>query len=279
MIKINGEEYTYSKFPNGEIKFPSIIIPGHIGILANIMTTGHEIAWIFENNEEFLVVQILAKELKRQGRKVRLFVPFCPYGQQDREMPGQIFSFKYFAQLVNAMDLDEVEFLDPHSNVMDAAINRSVVRHIDIGGPAYGYELLFYPDSGAAKKYSEVYHGKPYRFGNKKRNLDTGEIVKYEIIADRLDIEGKKVLIVDDLCMGGRTFKEAAKALKELGAAEVGLQITHFMPESGQFLRDFRQFGIDYVYTYFQGISQIPLRQFSAAECADRGIHDAGSLM
>jgi ribose-phosphate pyrophosphokinase len=281
MIKINGVEYQYSRFPNGEIKFPEIPAPESIADLAHITADGDTIDWVFENNEEFFVIQILVKELKDKGRRVNLHMPFCPYGQQDRKMPGQLFSFKYFAQMLNDMDLDRVMFIDPHSLVMNAAIKHSLVRYLDLRWTqSEKYDLLFYPDNGAAKKYSEVYPGQPYRFGNKKRNLETGEILKYEVIADKSDIEGKQVLIVDDLCMGGRTFREAAKALKELGAKSVGLQITHFMPESVMFLSNFKESGIDDIYTYFDGISQIPLRQFEGCDdCLKHGIHAVNFLI
>lgn len=260
MITVNRQEYTFSHFPNGEIKFPEIPAPDSLMDYAQIITSGDVIEWIFEKNEEFFVIQMLVKFLQNRGHKIILHVPFCPYGQQDRKIPGQLFSFKYFAQILNDMNLNEVVFLDPHSLVMDAAIKNSSVRYLDISEQMEEYDMLFYPDNGAAKKYSEIYPGRPYRFGNKKRNLDTGEILKYEVLADRGDIEGKKVLIVDDLCMGGRTFKEAAKALKELGAAKIGLQITHLMPESQTFIQELKSFGIEELFTTFKGISSRTVR-------------------
>lgn len=260
MITVNRQEYTFSHFPNGEIKFPEIPAPASLMDYAQIITSGDVIEWIFEKNEEFFVIQMLVKFLQNRGHKISLHVPFCPYGQQDRKIPGQLFSFKYFAQILNDMNLNEVVFLDPHSLVMDAAVRNSSVRYLDISEQMEEYDMLFYPDNGAAKKYSEIYSGRPYRFGNKKRNLDTGEILKYEVIADRGDIEGKKVLIVDDLCMGGRTFKEAAKALKELGAAKIGLQITHLMPESQTFIQELKSFGIEELFTTFKGISSRTVR-------------------
>lgn len=257
MIEVNGKEYTYSLFPNGEIKFFEVLGPASLADAAKLYSTGHTIKWVFESNEEFFVLQMIVKHLKEigGGYPVSLFMPYCPYGQQDRRMDGQLFSFKYFAQLLNDLQLDRVHFLDPHSGVMDAAISHSKVSYIHLDETMRGYDLLFYPDNGAAKKYSEVYPGRPYRFGNKKRNLDTGDILKYEVIADKTDIENKKVLIVDDLCMGGRTFQSAAQALKELGAKKIGLQITHLMPESVTFVQEFQKYDINELYTYVDGIS------------------------
>ena len=40
-------------------------------------------------------------------------------------------------------------------------------------------------------------------------------------------MHGKKVLIVDDICSAGGTFKFSAMKLKDLGAKDVKLYITH----------------------------------------------------
>lgn len=257
MLKVNDHEYQYSKYPNGEIKFPDYSTDMNV-----------RIDWLYENNEEFFVLQILVKYFKDNDVKVTLFMPFCPYGQQDRQMPGMLFSFKYFAMVLNDLGIDKVAIMDPHSLVMDAALKNCSIDYMDINRAirSHDYNLIFYPDQGAAKKYSEVYTGTPYRFGNKKRNLETGEIISYEIVADKKDIEDKRVLIVDDICMGGRTFKEAAKALTEMGARCIGLQITHLMPQSVDFIKELRKYGIEELYTYGGGVSRLIVHKLTPEE-------------
>jgi ribose-phosphate pyrophosphokinase len=41
------------------------------------------------------------------------------------------------------------------------------------------------------------------------------------------EIKGSKILIIDDICSRGGTFYFSAKKLKELGAKEVYLYVTH----------------------------------------------------
>jgi ribose-phosphate pyrophosphokinase len=41
------------------------------------------------------------------------------------------------------------------------------------------------------------------------------------------DVTGKRVLIVDDLCDGGRTFIELAGVLRSRAAADIGLFVSH----------------------------------------------------
>jgi ribose-phosphate pyrophosphokinase len=110
------------------------------------------------------------------------------------------------------------------------------------------YDLMFYPDAGAAKKYSELFKF-PYRYGNKKRDLKLGEVIGYEVVADEEDINGKKILIIDDICAGGRTFREAASALRKMGAAQIDLYITHMMPQSKAFYEAKGDGLIDNIYT------------------------------
>jgi ribose-phosphate pyrophosphokinase len=66
----------------------------------------------------------------------------------------------------------------------------------------------------------------PYAFGMKKRDWKTGNILGLDLVNPE-NIEGKNVLIVDDICSRGGTFYHSAKALKAAGAKSVSLYITH----------------------------------------------------
>lgn len=243
MVLFNGNNIIKGKFPNKEKQyydFSEVLRDRQ----RNMITV------IFENNEDLFdlaMIKYWFDDHAINGATVELIIDFCPYGQSDRKMGDAMFSFKYFAHFINSLEFDQVTIYDPHSLVMEAAINKCLVLYPKI--VLVQYDLLFFPDNGAAKKYSEIYNY-PYRFGNKKRNLDTGEIICYEVIADKKDIEGKKILIVDDICMGGRTFKEAAKALLDMGAAQVDLWITHLMPQAEDFYKNHRDFGITNFYSY-----------------------------
>ena len=85
--------------------------------------------------------------------------------------------------------------------------------------------LLCYPDEGAAKRYSELMEAE-YIFGIKHRNWRTGKIERLEL-TDSWKVIGQNVLIVDDICSRGGTFTYTAKALKEAGAKEIFLYVSH----------------------------------------------------
>ena len=85
---------------------------------------------------------------------------------------------------------------------------------------------MFYPDEGAMKRYSDGV-GLPYAFGIKKRNWETGKIEGLDVAGAVDQIAGKDILIVDDICSRGGTFYHSAKKLKELGANDIYLYVSH----------------------------------------------------
>lgn len=241
MVLFNDKNIIGGTFPNGEKYYNK----------ARLFFHDHcdTFTLIFENNEDIFDLLFYKKyydELVSYPKPNELCIYFCCYAQMDRPIDGKVFSFKYFAQLINDANFNRVIIYDPHSRVVESSINKCVILYPALPS---GYELYFYPDEGSRAKYSEVYPNAKYRYGMKKRNLDTGEIISYEIIADKEDIEGKKILIRDDLIIHGGTYKYAAKALREMGAAQVDLYITHTMPSAKDFYENLKENGIDNYYT------------------------------
>lgn len=229
-------------FPNGESIFKD---------LKNVLSPNYNlINVIYTNDAELFSLGILMNYIKDiyPSAKCILQMPFCPYGQADRPMGGNLFTMKYFAKYINSLEFDEVRIVDPHSPVMTGCLNRVKVsypkKEIKSKIESAEIDLLFYPDNGAAKKYSEIYEGIPYGYGIKKRELSTGKILSYECSLDKAEAEGKKILIVDDLIVKGGTYKYAAKLLNDLGAAQVDLFITHIMPSAKEFCNTYKEYGI-----------------------------------
>ena len=125
--------------------------------------------------------------------------------------------------------------LDPHSSVSEALIDNIVIdkpqQYIEaaiekIRALEGETPSMFYPDEGAGKRYSGMIP-LPYAFGIKKRDWKTGQILGLDVAGDVDSIRGKNILIVDDICSKGGTFYHSAKKLKELGAANIYLYVTH----------------------------------------------------
>lgn len=167
---------------------------------------------------------------------IEAFIPYIPYARQDRVMvPGEPLSAKVFAGIINTLNLNKVIVFDAHSDVSVALINNcvNIANHDMVSHFVKQFGLKDYvlvsPDLGAYKKIDKLAAKLNYKgqiaTGIKVRDLVTGQIIKSDVICE--SISGKACLIVDDICDGGRTFMELAKALKEKNAGDLYFIASH----------------------------------------------------
>lgn len=225
MIKLDGDIVDVNKFPDGTLLLKQ-------NVSYNWCNYEVCVEWFYEDNEELLVLINLVKHLNSYGiDRIRLFMPYIPNARQDRvkEMKD-VFTLKYFADIINYLNFTTVHVLDPHSYVSEALINRIVTespkQFIEEAIQACSPDLLFFPDEGAMKRYASMFN-KEYAFGIKKRDWATGKIEGLDVAGCVDKIKDSRILIVDDICSRGGTFYHSAKKLKELGAKEIYLYITH----------------------------------------------------
>lgn len=237
MITVNGTVISKNTF-----KFPG----GELGVsLKNVdaPTTSVEVEALLKNSDDIMELVLITSAIREalSYRKVpmELRLLYFPYGRQDRVCnPGEAHGVKAMAGIINLLGYDMVGILDPHSDAVIAAVNNSYP--IDQCIPAAEaledlvrkehYELVS-PDAGAEKKINKLAKAlgawgltPPVHYARKKRNLATGEITATEIDGN---FAGKDLVIVDDICDGGRTFIELAKVLKEKGAGKLVLYVSH----------------------------------------------------
>lgn len=223
MIKINDQVIGNNCYPNNE------------RILKINKISDFTIELKYMTDIDISILSMLKRHIsdKYNNPDVTLIMKYVPYSRMDRNMSGYIFSLKYFCQTINELNFKEVVILDPHSNVTSALLNRC--KEIDISGYINSVfkkekiDYVFYPDAGACKRYGEILklpNDVPYFYGDKKRNLSTGEITNYELVSCP-DIKNKNILILDDLCAKGYTFLNASKKLKEFGANDISLYVSH----------------------------------------------------
>lgn len=189
--------------------------------------------------EDVFVVKAVQQSLVESGvSDIALVVPFMPSARQDRvAVPNDVNMLNVYYNILK-QGFKHITVVDPHSLACETLASRSVslasvierymdqhYHNLDI---AHVNELhVVAPDAGAVKRASavaEVLNAKSVSFADKKRNPEDGSIIGYQINGD---YTGKHCLIVDDICDGGRTFIECAKALREKGAETVDLLVTH----------------------------------------------------
>lgn len=153
-----------------------------------------------------------------------LKMPYVPYARQDRVAnPGEAHGIKVFANLINAQGYTRVVIQDPHSDVTTAVLDRVVVEDplpklqravniIEARNNGVKPKLVS-PDAGARKRTQKFAQelGLDVIFADKVRDTKTGQITG--TVIQQGVISTSPLLVVDDICDGGRTFTELAKVL------------------------------------------------------------------
>lgn len=203
-------------------------------VAAKSVATGDLTIKIRGNSYEDLFSIATVKEAWNEENKLNpsalaTLTIYCLIGQRsDRRFnKGESFDLKVITDFINRLGFHKVEILHPHSAISLALIeNSEKLSHLSYVKKAYeaiGNPVLVSPDAGAYKTTHEIAEilGADLVPSNKVR------IDGKPVISIQGDVKGRQCLIVDDLADGGRTFKYLAASLKEQGASQVFLYVTH----------------------------------------------------
>lgn len=227
MIRVGNVEIKQGQFPDGTLLMKFDPNGDEFDPRGNML-----VEWYYENDAELFSLICVKRHLDRvySYSDVILYMPYIPHARMDRvKSDADVFTLKYFCEVINSLNFKVVHVRDAHSNVslalLDNVVDEGVERYVNNAITFSNADALFFPDEGAMKRYSEHFT-KPYAFGMKKRDWETGKILGLDIIHPE-NIVDKNVLIVDDICSRGGTFYHSAKALKAAGAKSVSLYVTH----------------------------------------------------
>jgi len=246
MLYLNGQPLTVTIFPDKTSqvwKLPESIFTDCQKNRRPVIIT-----WRFDSEGELIHLAQLKMLLQSRGIRASLDLPYLPYGRQDKEISNtSTFALRAFAHSINALSFEDVTICDPHSETALELIRfshdyypKDQLEEVILDTKT---TLVCYPDKGALNKYSKLYNY-PYIHGEKVRDQLTGNITSYKVVGDPA---GKNVLIVDDICDGGMTFKLLAKDLLAAGAKGVVLFATHGIFSKG--LKTLFDSGIQRVFT------------------------------
>lgn len=231
MIYINGVPANIEYFPDGTSRIRNVTD-----------VSSNEITWQYENDAELFQVFALVNHVKKTCpvENITLYIPYIPNARMDRvKAADEVFTLKYFADIINLLGLKNIKALDVHSNVSLALINNieniAPKTYVDycinkIKEENPGKEIaIYFPDEGAGKRYGELFPGYQTCFGIKKRDWRSGQIKGLDVygIDEENNLKDKVVLMVDDICSFGGTFYYSADKLKELGAAAIYSYTSH----------------------------------------------------
>ncbi len=226
MIKVNGEELKVEHYPDGTQRLN--VEPRFLNC----------IEWRYENEEELSTLIYITKHLKNSNcKKINLYMSYIPNSRMDRtKSREEVFTLKYFVDVINWLGFNSVTVLDAHSDVSKCLINKC-----DFKNPLHYIKnvletiskndmsdiILYYPDAGSAKRYSEILSQYRYCYGEKKRDWKTGKILGLEIKTNGIDLKGKTILMIDDIVSYGGSLYYSANTLKEYGVDKIYAYATH----------------------------------------------------
>lgn len=275
--------YKISEFPDGQqnMTLTSSVSTGYIGggsfnmwqPVKNNFTNEVRILSRLNNFQDLELIICAVKSLNELGvKEIHLYVPYLLGSRSDRKFEEGSCNYlkDVICPILNSMNLQSITVLDPHSDVLEACLNKftklsnkelvgfsmSSIYGIGKVGPFTDSNfILLSPDAGANKKIykvseelgcdSEIVTCSKHR--DSKGKIDKTEVPYFDL--------SKDAIIIDDICDGGRTFVEIAKVIKgryenferEKSASSVGklyLIVTH-----GIFSKGFKELN-----QYFDGI-------------------------
>ncbi|MFT4151174.1 MAG: ribose-phosphate pyrophosphokinase [Paracoccaceae bacterium] len=188
-------------------------------------------------NDNLMELLIIADALRRSSAdRITAVIPYFGYARQDRRTKARTpISAKLVANLIAQAGIHRVLTLDLHATQIQGFFDipvdnlyASPVFALDIRHHFMGQMddlMVVSPDVGGVGRARELAKriDAPLSIVDKRREK-AGEIAEMTVIGS---VEGKKCIIVDDICDTAGTLCKAAELLMENGAAEVHAYITH----------------------------------------------------
>ncbi|ECQ8136428.1 ribose-phosphate pyrophosphokinase [Campylobacter upsaliensis] len=185
-------------------------------------------------NDNLMELLILTDALRRSSaNSITAIIPYFGYARQDRKANPRVpISAKLVADLIEAAGIDRVATIDLHAGQIQGFFNipvdnlyGSIVFNDYIKSKHFKNAVVGSPDIGGIARARSV---------AKKLGLDIIIVDKRREKANKSevmniigDVNGKDVVLVDDIIDTAGTIVKAAKALKEKGANSVMACCTH----------------------------------------------------
>lgn len=191
-------------------------------------------------NDNLMELYLMIRALKRaSARSVTAIIPYFGYARQDRKcVPRVPISAADVAMMIETAGADRVVSIDLHCGQIQGFFQHIPVDNLYASRMLVPYfaekdlwnPVIVSPDAGGvsrAKYFREklAQRGIDSGFGIIiKQRQEAGKIAQMDFVGD---VDGRDVIIVDDMCDTAGTLTKAAKVLKKLGARDIYACITH----------------------------------------------------
>jgi ribose-phosphate pyrophosphokinase len=195
-------------------------------------------------NHSLMELFFILDTLKDVGAKVAVVIPYMPYARQHKKLlEGEVISADVICKMLCMMGCKKLVTFDCHFlnaegeaqycglNIQNFSMSKNLVAFAKEALKGEEFKIIG-PDEGAS--YLVKAHGgtsmKKVRQEYKDNTISYRNIEKME---GELEVEGKNVLILDDMISTGSTMIKAIEKMKDAGAKSVSCAATH-----GLFLHD-----------------------------------------
>lgn len=219
---------------------------------------------------------LLCDQAQKAGASETTFVmPYMPNARSDKvDQKGVGAYASLVARWVDEIGVDKIVMVEPHDIHVPAFFRTNQVRVIsgaevltkralaDLGRDNL---VLVRPDEGATKRTKSLAKDLdlPMVNGQKSRS-DNSETASVDALGSKSDVEGKTCLVNDDEIATGGTMRQTVTMLKENGAAQVHVAISHAnMPtdpeQRHEAMRKLKDAGADSLYLLdTQPVGRVP---------------------
>lgn len=223
--------------PLGKVRFEDFP-DGEIGVQINENVRGRDVFVLqsVANRPNFYLMEllILIDALKRASvRSIIVVMPYYCYARQDRKEKGRVpITAKLVADLLERVGTTRVLTMDLHTEqiqgffnipldnlyarpVFVEAVKKMDVKDLVVVTPDVGGVKLARAFASDLKADLAIIN---------KRRLDAEQVEANALIGE---VEGRDVLLVDDIYSTGGTIKKASRVCRALGAKRIFGAITH----------------------------------------------------
>lgn len=188
----------------------------------------------FPNSDNLMELLLMVDAAKRaSARQIIAVIPYFGWARQDRkDKPRVSIGAKLVADMLSTAGVDRVITIDLHADQIQGFFNVPV-DHLYASGVILPYLqslhlddlVIASPDVGGSKRANTYakYLGCPLVLCNKTR-ARANVVESMQIIGD---VQGKNVVIIDDMVDTAGTIAKAANIMKEAGAKSVRACASH----------------------------------------------------
>ena len=185
----------------------------------------------------FLELALINQALvKSSASEIIDILPYLKFSRQDRKDESRVsINAKAVADLIDE-DADGILTLDVHNPAIDGFYDvrfdnlrsfKTVIEHFQLNHPdIFSNLIVMSPDTGGTERanaFAKKTQIADIAIGYKLRKV-AGEVDSLKILGD---VQGKNVLLIDDIVDSGNTLIKASKAVREQGAKKVYAYCTH----------------------------------------------------